>query len=252
MALAVIGAALMGFMIGLAGTATGGLFVLSFQRPSHRTQTLLIGFSGGVMLAVVFFDLIPESWQAGGWAACLIGTLTGVALIRLLDQGLTSLSRNRTRRLSRYTRTGLLLGLGIALHNFPEGVALGTVYTASTNPGGWIGLALLMALHNIPEGMVMAAAMRLGNIRIRKVIWALVLVELPMGVGAALGGFFGELSALSTSLSLAFAGGAMLYITLDELFPAASELGGWFWMTVGTAGGGLVGAALTRIVQAAG
>ncbi|HBL68672.1 MAG TPA: ZIP family metal transporter [Firmicutes bacterium] len=175
-----------------------------------------------------------------------------MALIRLLDQGLTSLSRNRTRRLSRYTRTGLLLGLGIALHNFPEGVALGTVYTASTNPGGWIGLALLMALHNIPEGMVMAAAMRLGNIRIRKVIWALVLVELPMGVGAALGGFFGELSALSTSLSLAFAGGAMLYITLDELFPAASELGGWFWMTIGTAGGGLVGAALTKIVQAAG
>ena len=46
-----------------------------------------------------------------------------------------------------------------------------------------------------------------------------------MGLGAALGGFFGELSALSTSLALAFAGGAMLYITLDELFPAASQAG---------------------------
>lgn len=246
--MAVIGATLVSFFMGLAGTATGGLFVLSFRRPSRQTETLLLGFSAGVMLVVVFADLLPEAWRVGGWPLCLLGTFIGLFFIQTLDRALSDMSGMRRRGLSRYTRTGLLLGLGIALHNFPEGVALGTVYTASLNSGGWIGLALLMALHNIPEGMVMAASMRLGKVRLSKILLALVLVELPMGLGATIGGFFGELSAATTGMALGFAGGAMIYITVDELMPTAARLAGPWWLLLGLSGGSAAGMLLVGLL----
>ena len=65
------------------------------------------------------------------------------------------------------TRTGLLIGLSIGTHNFPEGVALGTAYVAAGALAGWLGLALLMGLHNIPEGVIMAATLRMGRVRLR-------------------------------------------------------------------------------------
>lgn len=248
MVLAVLGATIVGFMMGLAGTATGGMAVLSFSRPSRRTQTLFLGFSAGVMLVVVFFDLLPEAWRAGGWPLGLLGAFVGLFMVQTIDHYLAGSSPKGNRGLSRFTRAGLLLGLGIALHNFPEGVALGTVYTASKVPGGWISLALLMALHNIPEGMVLATSMRLANARVSRVMLALVLVEVPMGLGATVGGIFGEISAAATALSLGFAGGAMLYITVDELLPAARELAGIMWTIAGMAGGTAVGLALTHIL----
>lgn len=248
MALAVLGATLVAFFMGVGGTAAGGVFVLSFKRPSARTQTLLIGLSAGIMLMVVFLDLFPEAWKAGGWPLCLLGAFMGLFLVQTLDAALPKMPGIRDRGLSRYSHAGLLLGLGIALHNFPEGVALGTVYTSSVDISGWIGIALLMSLHNIPEGMVMAAAMRLGRVRLSKVIWSLVLVEIPMALGATVGGVFGELSAAATGVSLGFAGGAMLYITVDELLPAATEMGGPYWMLTGLAGGSALGWGLIQLI----
>lgn len=248
MALAVLGATLVGFFMGVGGTAAGGLFLLSFRRPSARTQALLLGCSAGIMLMVVFLDLFPEAVKAGGWTLCLLGTFMGLFLVQTIDQALPKLPGIRKRGLSRYSHAGLLLGLGIALHNFPEGVALGTVYAASRDISGWLGIALLMSLHNIPEGMVMAAAMRLGRVRLSRVLWSLVLVEIPMALGAMAGGIFGELSAAATGISLGFAGGAMLYITIDELVPAASETAGPLWMLAGLTGGSAIGWGLIRLV----
>ncbi|MGE5528826.1 MAG: ZIP family metal transporter [Patescibacteria group bacterium] len=243
----VVLAALVGFVVGLAGTICGGGLALAWLRPSRLSQALLLGLSGGIMLAVVFFDLWPEAWHHGGALYTAAGTGLGVMLIGAFDRILPAIP-GLGGRLSRLAMTGLLIGLGIGTHNFPEGVALGTAYTASTSPAGWLGLALLMCLHNIPEGTIMATTLRMGHASWRRVILALVLVEVPMGLGAGIGGFFGRLSSPAVSSALAFAGGAMFFVVIKELLPASEQAGGRFAAWGGTAMGLIVGTILTRFV----
>lgn len=235
--------ATLGFLVGFTGTLCGGALILLWRRPTAQKQAWLVGISGGIMLAVVAFDLWPEAWQQGGAVFTAIGCALGVALIWLFDILLPSLP---VRTMSKPARTGLLIGLGIGTHNFPEGVALGTAFAASTAVSGWIGLALLMGLHNIPEGTIMATTLKLGRVRLRKILLALALVELPMSAGAAVGGFFGRLSAPAVSTALAFAGGAMFFVVVKELIPAGRELGGRRAVWLGTVIGSGLGLLLTR------
>lgn len=233
---AVLGAMALGFGIGLAGTACGGALVLVWRRPSPRLQSQLLGLAGGVMLAVVFFDLWPAAWHAGGFRYTALGTAVGVLLVGVLDLCLPALP-GAERPLAGMARVGLLLGLGIGTHNFPEGVALGTAFAAGRALRDWLPLGLLMGGHNVPEGMVMAAALRLGGFGPARILLALALVELPMAAGAGVGGLFGRLSAAAVSASLAFAGGAMVFVVLRELLPAGEGLAGravaWVWTALG-------------------
>ena len=240
-------ATILGFVVGVAGTAGGGALVLAWPNPSRANQACLLGLSGGIMLAVVFFDLWPGAWHLGGPAYTAAGTFVGILLVGFFDQILPSLPALGPR-LTRFARTGLLIGLGIGTHNFPEGVALGTAYAAARNLSGWIGLALLMGLHNIPEGTIMAAALRLGGVRLSRILLALVLVEVPMALGATAGAVFGRLSERAVSAALAFAGGAMFFVVFRELLPTGEELGGRRAAWGGTAIGLLLGILLTRLI----
>lgn len=245
---AIISAALVGFFVGMAGTACGGLSVLAWRRPSRPAQAWLIGISSGIMLAVVFFDLWPEAWHTGGAPFLAVGTGLGVILIGLFDYVLPRFPVAGGERMSKAAKTGFLIGLGIGTHNFPEGVALGTAYIAARTTAEWRSLALLMGLHNIPEGVIMAASLRLGWISRGKIAAALILVEIPMGLGAAVGGFFGRLSAPAVATALAFAGGAMLAVVFMELLPMGEEAGGRLAAWGGTVLGLLAGVIMTKLV----
>ncbi|MCL6592161.1 MAG: ZIP family metal transporter [Firmicutes bacterium] len=220
-------ATLLGFMVGISGTIIGGLIALGRGRSSPEKQGWLLGFSGGIMIAVVFYDLWPEAWHYGGLSPTLIGTGAGLFLVHFADPIFKLIPWYKQHQFSRIIKTGILLGLGIAVHNFPEGVALGTTYITARGVENWPGLALLMAIHNIPEGMAMASSLKLGRVHPAKIITALILVEIPMALGGAIGAFLGNLSAEMGSISLGFAGGAMFLLALKELLPLAKKLGGF-------------------------
>lgn len=245
---AVLIATWLGFLVGVAGTVCGGGAVLAWRHPSRRSQAWLLGFSGGIMLAVVFFDLWPEAWHIGGPIFAITGTAIGVVAIGSFGWLLPHLPGVESTRLSRFTKTGLLIGLGIGVHNFPEGVALGTAYAASEAVAGWLGLALLMGLHNVPEGTIMAATLKFGRVRLRRILLSLVLVEIPMALGAMVGGFFGRLSDPAVAVALSFAGGAMFLVVGKELLPAGEEMGGRAAAWLGTGLGLAVGTFLTRLI----
>jgi ZIP family zinc transporter len=78
-----------------------------------------------------------------------------------------------------------LIGIGIALHNFPEGLAIGVGFTSFQNFG--VGLSLIIALHDIPEGIAMATPMRMGGINPIKIVLAALLAGVPTGIGALMG-----------------------------------------------------------------
>ncbi|HHV94715.1 MAG TPA: ZIP family metal transporter [Firmicutes bacterium] len=214
--------ALLGLLAGVVGTGLGGLIIARVGQPSKKVLSFVLGFSAGVMLAMIFVDLLPESLHIGGATNTFFGLLLGIMLLLLLDfvvphQHVAGGEEQRAR----YLRLSILLSLGIALHNLPEGLAIGTGYAASQARGWRLMMATL--LHNIPEGMAMAGPMVAAGIASMRVAAAAVVAGLPEGIGALLGVLIGGVSTATLAISSSFAAGAMLYIVFDELIPEAQE-----------------------------
>lgn len=197
-------------------------FVL--DKPGKKFLSILLSFSSGLMVAVVCFDLLPEAFQIGGLFYGLLGTVSGVIAIIMCEEFInTRLSRVKSGYSSnKYIQTGILVGIGIALHNLPEGLAIGSGFTARVSYG-W-ELALIIGLHDIPEGVAMVTPMIIGGAGPLKAFLAAVAAGIPTGIGAMLGYLLGEISPLLICICLGFAGGAMLYITCNDLIPESREL----------------------------
>ncbi len=217
---------MLGMLAGVAGTGAGGLVSLIVKKPSPRFTGTIMAFAAGVMLSIIFLELIEEAIEFSGYSAAIIGITLGLFAFYLLDHFLPHhhpVSPEDTA-FGKYMKKGTLLALGIALHNFPEGLAIGSGFVGSTELG--TSLAILIALHNIPEGMAVAAPLQQGGYNYNKVIAITALAGVPMGIGAFIGAAVSSVSVYILGLSLGFAAGAMLYIVCDELIPDAYKTAG--------------------------
>lgn len=230
----------LGTMAGAVGTGAGALILALGTRPKDWSLGFLLGLSSGVMLAVVFQDLLPEAVALGGLTYTLLGVFFGVAALTVMIQFIPhEYFEKRGLESAGLIKAGILLGLGIALHNLPEGLAIGAGYVASENLG--ISLAVALSLHNIPEGMAMSAALLAGGLDKTKVVLWSIITGIPTGLGALGGALFGTLSANTLAGALGFAGGAMLFLVFQELLPQASLLGRPYATTFGAIAGICVG-----------
>lgn len=235
---------LIGLISGITGTGIGGLMAFMTNRISNRTLGLVLEFSAGLMTAVVCFELIPEAIRSGSIVLTFCGLLIGVLSILLIEDYIT-----RTGVLKRHhgdtklLQTGILTAIGIALHNFPEGFAVGSGFEASVTLG--ITLTAIIMIHDIPEGIAMAVPMRAGGYsRIRAFTYTL-LSGVPMGFGAFLGAALGGISIKFISVCLGFAGGAMLYIIYGELVPQSKRIYHGRLPTLGNIAGIICGILIT-------
>ncbi len=207
--------------LGLAGAGLGGLIGVLTGKPNPRVIACLMNATGGLMLAVSCFDLLPEAYRLSlGWGA--VGLLLGMAMMLLADR----LMHLRAAGQNSLRRAGLLAALGIALHNLPEGLAIGSGFAEA--PALGVALGVLIALHDIPEGIALAVPLRGAGMSAARVLGLSLLSGLPTGIGAQLGLLAGGVSRQMIALCIGLAGGAMLQITAQELIPSAGELySGW-------------------------
>jgi ZIP family zinc transporter len=211
----------------IAGLSTGlgGLVVAAFPRLDMRLYDSLLGFAAGVMTAIATIGLIQEALTLGGTPIALLGVALGAAVLfgfdRLLPHEHAALSFECVNPMA--YRRGVLLFSALTLHNLPEGLAVGTGYVAEPRLG--LLLALAIALHNIPEGIAVAGPFRAcGMPRRQYLAWAFGS-GLAEPVAALLGAVFAAFFQGILPLSLAFAGGAMLYVVSDELIPESHSHG---------------------------
>lgn len=210
--------ALVGLIAGVGGTFTGSFIVLLVREIKESLLAFVLGVSAGIMTVVVFLDLLPEALEIGSLGSTLLGMALGVMLIVIMDQ--LFLHSNFTEKTGgNYFKSGILLTVSIALHNFPEGLAIGIGFSAESILG--FGLAVLMGIHNFPEGMAMATTLSLAGLGNTAIMLIVFFSGIPMGIGALVGAYLGSISSYILSLSLGFAAGAMLYITFDDLIPNA-------------------------------
>jgi ZIP family zinc transporter len=242
----IIRVTLIGLLAGVIGTGSGGLVAYFIQNPGSKFLSAILGFAAGIMLVVVFMELLPEAVAIGGFFYGVSGLLLGIGLLLLMDTYFPHYHHYSGEcRQSRFRRVGVLLGIGIALHNIPEGLAIGSGFISGETLG--FGLAMIMTVQNIPEGVAMAAAMCAGGLRRWRVILATALAGLPMGAGALSGALIGSISPVFLSISLGFAAGAMLYIVCDELIPDANTLSGGHSPTMGLVLGVVIGIFLAAL-----
>lgn len=230
---------LLGLFFGTIGTTLGGLIGIFTKRNSNKFLSAVLSFASGLMLAVVCFDLIPEALQMTSIYTVLLGVILGIATMIGCD-----ILVNKKFKLEGSTnlglvKTGIIVSIGLALHNIPEGLAIGSGFEASTTLG--FSLAIAIALHDVPEGLSMAVPMKSGGMSPLKIMIYVILSGIATGVGALIGAIVGNISITVIAICLAFAAGAMLYIVSGELIPESNKLYQGRLTAIGNMVGFLVG-----------
>lgn len=236
---------IIGTIVGIIGTGLGGFLSLLWKNPGDKFMSIILGVSGGLMLSVVTFDLLPEAFDIGGVPLSILGIVGGIIVTALMDELLPNFD-NILKGRGKYFKLGLLMALGLALHNLPEGLAIGSGFTAGNKLG--LGLTLIIGLHDIPEGMAVAAPMSISGIKKYKILIFTIATAVPTGIGAFIGAMLGEVSPVFVTLCLAFAGGTMLYIVCGELIPKSRSLFENIFSTFGILAGVILGIVITSLI----
>ena len=204
---------LLGVFFGTFGTTMGGLLGIFIKKNSNKFLSFILAFASGLMMAVICFDLIPESLEITNITYSLLGIIIGIIVMIFCDL-LVEKKFNKNIELKEnknsLLKTGLIVSIGLAIHNFPEGLAIGSGFEASTKLG--LGLAIAICMHDIPEGLLMSIPMKNGGMKPSKVIFYVILSGIVTGIGAFIGAIVGSISEQIIAMCLSFAAGAMLYI----------------------------------------
>ncbi len=237
----------------LAGLSTGigSLIALLAKRTNRKFLSFALGFSAGVMIYISFVDLFPQSVEILGtgygmyWGriATAIAFFGGILFIALIDRLVPSVENPHEMRSvesmqveikseggrlvhsKHMMRTGIMTALVIGIHNFPEGIA--TFMASLQDPQMGIAIAVAIAIHNIPEGIAVSVPVYYATGSRKKAFKFSFLSGLAEPVGALAGYLILAPFLTQAMLGYIFAviAGIMVYISLDELLPAAHEYG---------------------------
>ncbi|MDL2241439.1 zinc transporter ZupT [Bacteroidales bacterium OttesenSCG-928-L03] len=241
----------------IAGLSTGiGSFIaLLAKKTNTNFLSVSLGFSAGIMLYVSFMEMMPEALrelsegygEKQGTLFLILAFFAGIALINLIDflipesinpheaHGVEEMNQK-----SHLKRTGIIVALSIAIHNFPEGIA--TFTSALTSLDVAIPITVAIAIHNIPEGIAVAVPIYHSTGSRKKAFWYSFCSGLAEPLGAVVAYFFliRFWTPTINGFVLAAVAGIMVFISLDELLPSAEKYGKHHLSIIGVVAGMLV------------
>jgi ZIP family zinc transporter len=235
-------------MASAAGFSTwiGSVIALFMYRPKAWIMSLILGFSAGVMIYISFAELLRTAISDLGMTNANITFFGGLLFIALIDvlipheykeehvtdspliDGKLNPLATTPGVIARpaLLRMGLLTAIGIGIHNFPEGLVVFSSAVTGNIVHGFV-VALAVGLHNIPEGISVSLPILAATGSRKKAFFYSFISGLAEPVGALIG-YLILLPFITPALVsnlLAFAAGIMVYISLDELLPAAHAFG---------------------------
>lgn len=247
------------FGAGMA-TVLGGVLVVFFKANNTRLLSFGLAFSGGAMVYVSLVEIFAKAQVSfaaalapqAAYATATLFFFIGVGLLFAIDRFIpnphTGMSeadvRAAAQELARgvlpdsvkvagkmdaaeavnrkiVARVGMLAAFAITAHNLPEGLA--TFFATLDNPTVGLALAVAIAVHNIPEGVSIAVPVYYATGSRSKAIWATLISGLAEPLGAIVGYVLlaGVLTPFVFGAVFAVIAGAMVFLALDELLPAA-------------------------------
>ncbi len=220
-------------MTGLA-TGVGALPVLFMKKISDKVFSGFLGIAAGVMLAATVFALIIPGkeygdllWPGNGIYIVVVGMLIGVVFLEFADRvfphaynhplAVDDKSANALRRIWMFI-------LVIAVHNFPEGIAVGVNYGAGEYANG-LTLAIAIGIQNMPEGLAVAMPLLALGYSPTKAVLIGTLSGLVEPIGGTLGAISVSIFQDLLPIAMGFAAGAMLHVISEEIIPQIHEKG---------------------------
>ena len=227
-----------GLLIPFAGTALGSACVIFLKNNlSDTLQRALTGFAAGVMVAASVWSLLlpamEQSQSMGKWSfvPAVAGFWLGILFLLGLDRLIPHLHRGSTEAegvKSRLKRTTMLT-LAVALHNIPEGMAVGAVYAgwlygdSIITLAGALSLSLGIAIQNFPEGAIISLPLRAEGLSKPRAFLYGALSGIVEPIGALLTVLLAAVMVPVLPYALSFAAGAMIYVVVEELIPEMSS-----------------------------
>ena len=207
-------------------TIMGALIGFAIGKIPPKWNGAILGIAAGIMLAAAVFGLILPSMESVGmsqiWITSL-GIICGALFLNLADKltphlhSLTGIEQEQHHNNAAIDNV-LLFVMAIAIHNFPEGIAAGVAF-GTGDTGGAVYVALGIALQNIPEGMVIISPMILAGVSKLRTLMIASMTGVVEIIGTFIGYFAASASSTVLPFLLAFAGGTMLYVIVDEMIP---------------------------------
>lgn len=231
-------------------TALGAGVVFFFRDVSRKALDTALGFTAGVMIAASFWSLLnpaiemSEEMGMVKWMPALIGFLAGAFAMRLVDYVLPHVhlfgEMSDAEGVKTTWRRTTLLVLAITLHNIPEGLAIGVAFGAvaagydSATLAGAIALAVGIGIQNCPEGTAVAVPLRREGLSRAKAWWYGQLSAVVEPFAAVIGAVAVTMMQPMLPYALAFAAGAMIFVTVEEVIPESHSGGHGDAATLGT------------------
>ena len=255
--------ALIGGLFTWGLTALGASLVFFFKTSNRKVLDMCLGFTGGVMIAASFWSLLSpaiaavEKQQELGitnlpvWFAPAVGFLLGALFLYYLDKKIPHLHLFEPVENAEGPKTDLkkteLLVLAIALHNIPEGLAVGVAFGALAHGmdigieiGGAIALAIGMGIQNAPEGFAVSMPLRRqGFSKLKSWQWG-QMSAIVEPIFAVIGAAIVILVYPILPYALAFAAGAMIFIVIEEVVPESQRGGNTDIASLGLIGGFII------------
>lgn len=184
----------------------------------ERGFSFIYSLCTGLILGILFLEMIPESIELGGWVNLAIGITIGIMLFQYIHQFMDKIIIiTDSHQKDIFVRSGVLLTLSIAFHNFPVGVALGS--TMGTDFGNLMLTTLIF--HNIPEGIIVFTPLFLAGFGIITFALVTLIISFPIALGSFLGQFIdGSISTLlAFMINLAIS--IIFMVAIKEIFREA-------------------------------
>jgi zinc transporter, ZIP family len=192
------------------------------KRPSFGYICNMLSFAAGVMLAISFLELIPESIHISSVSVCVLGLICGSLVMYGLDRLIPHIHPQLCAQEQgcNLQRTSVYLIMGIFLHNFPEGmaIAIGSVTEGNIS----LAIALAIAVHNIPEGICTSAPYYHTTGARMKSFLLSSSTAVPILIGYIFARhLFKNIAPQVIGFIIGSTAGLMIYITVDELIPSS-------------------------------
>lgn len=223
-------------------TGIGSLLAFFYRGDQKKFLSVGLGFSAGVMIYVSLIEIFQKAWESlttsygekQGMLLTMLGFFGGMFFIALIDNLIPkeknlhefdSFVVESEKNKAQLLRTGVFTAIAIAIHNFPEGLA--TFISAIHEPELALPIVLAIAIHNIPEGIAVSVPIYSATGNRKKALTYSFLSGLAEPLGAVLGYalLMPYLNDLVFGLLFASVAGIMVFISLDELLPAAEKYG---------------------------
>ena len=214
---------------GLCGaTVIGSVIGFFIKELPHKWNDMILGYCAGIMLAASTLGLIVPAFEMGmsemgmSWWVISLGMMAGALFLNVLDyvtphlHHITGLGETEHHHNAKLNNV-LLCVMAMGRHELPAGIAAG-VSMSDLDAGGWT-VSLGIALQNVPEGMVIIAPLIMAGVKPLRTFVISMGIGLLEVVGVWIGFALGAVSEVLLPVMLSFAGGAMLYVTSDEMIP---------------------------------